>query len=88
MLGCILDKVRDELWQKDEPSLDEVISVGKRIEHSIKCVNILKKDVDKKTEVHIIQQGNVPAKGKKFVNNSKPAQRVPGKGNSSELSSR
>ena len=58
MLGCVLDKVRDELWQKDEPTLDEVVNVGKRIEHSIKCVKILKDDVEKKQQVHTIQHQN------------------------------
>lgn len=44
MVGCSIEKVRKELWMRDEPSLDEVLQVAKRIERSLKCVDIIKKD--------------------------------------------
>ena len=43
VLKCYHDKVREELWLKDEPPLEEVLLVAKRIEHMMKCVNELSK---------------------------------------------
>lgn len=44
MLGCTSEKIREELWIRDEPSLDEVLQVAKRVEHTLVCVDTLKKD--------------------------------------------
>ncbi|KAJ1211493.1 hypothetical protein NDU88_006853 [Pleurodeles waltl] len=38
VLKCSSDKIREELWLKDEPPLEEVIMVAKRVEHMLKCV--------------------------------------------------
>ncbi|KAJ1097700.1 hypothetical protein NDU88_002817 [Pleurodeles waltl] len=43
MLGCNIEKIQEELWLKYEPSLDDVLVVAKRIEHSLKCVDFIKK---------------------------------------------
>ncbi|KAJ1181402.1 hypothetical protein NDU88_006609 [Pleurodeles waltl] len=43
VLRCCSDKVREELWLKDEPRLDEVVSIAKRVEHMLKCVGELSK---------------------------------------------
>ncbi|KAJ1188336.1 hypothetical protein NDU88_005097 [Pleurodeles waltl] len=43
VLRCCSDKVREELWLKDEPPLDEVVSIAKRVEHMLKCVGELSK---------------------------------------------
>ncbi|KAJ1205335.1 hypothetical protein NDU88_000770 [Pleurodeles waltl] len=51
MLGCKMDKVRDELWLLDDPHLDEVILLAKRIEHSVKCVEAMKKQEYKEVSV-------------------------------------
>ncbi|KAJ1118927.1 hypothetical protein NDU88_007114 [Pleurodeles waltl] len=40
VLKCCSDKIR-ELWLKDEPPLEEVIIVAKRVEHMLKCVKEL-----------------------------------------------
>ena len=76
MVGCNLEKVRNELWQKDEPTLEEVLKIGKCIEHSIKCVNILKKDVEKKPEVQAIQYNKGYMGDKKNSTNFKAIQPV------------
>ncbi|KAJ1088273.1 hypothetical protein NDU88_001431 [Pleurodeles waltl] len=47
MLGCSIEKVCDELWLKDEPPLEEVLNVAKKIEHSLKCVEVMKNSSDK-----------------------------------------
>ncbi|KAJ1165509.1 hypothetical protein NDU88_005936 [Pleurodeles waltl] len=44
MLGCHIKKVREELWLRDEPNLEEVLAIAKKIEHSLKCVDIVKND--------------------------------------------
>ena len=49
VLRCYNDKVREELWLKDEPPLEDVILVEKRIEHMMQCVKELSKDM--KSEV-------------------------------------
>ncbi|KAJ1153148.1 hypothetical protein NDU88_005910 [Pleurodeles waltl] len=41
VLKCSSDKIREELWLKDEPPLEEVIIVAKRVEHMLKCVKEL-----------------------------------------------
>ncbi|KAJ1206102.1 hypothetical protein NDU88_001511 [Pleurodeles waltl] len=41
VLKCCSDKIREELWLKDEPPLEEVIIVAKRVEHMLKCVKEL-----------------------------------------------
>ncbi|KAJ1151124.1 hypothetical protein NDU88_003911 [Pleurodeles waltl] len=51
MLGCKMDKVCDELWLLDDPHLDEVILLAKRIEHSVKCVDVMKKQEYKEVSV-------------------------------------
>lgn len=42
VLRCNSDKLREELWMKDEPSLEEVLIVAKQVEHMMKCVGKLK----------------------------------------------
>ena len=47
--------MREALWQRDDPSLDEVLAVAKRIEHSLRCVDIIKKENDiAKNSIHQI----------------------------------
>ncbi|KAJ1208139.1 hypothetical protein NDU88_003528 [Pleurodeles waltl] len=41
VLKCCSDKIREELWLKDEPPLEEVVIVAKRVEHMLKCVKEL-----------------------------------------------
>ncbi|KAJ1098430.1 hypothetical protein NDU88_003541 [Pleurodeles waltl] len=41
LLKCCSDKIREELWLKDEPPLEEVVIVAKRVEHMLKCVKEL-----------------------------------------------
>ncbi|KAJ1118668.1 hypothetical protein NDU88_006856 [Pleurodeles waltl] len=36
VLKCSSDKIREELWLKDEPPLEEVILVAKRVEHMMR----------------------------------------------------
>ena len=43
VLRCSNDKVREELWLKDEPPLEEVILVAKRVEHMVYCMKELSK---------------------------------------------
>ena len=43
VLRCFNEKVREELWLKDEPPLDDVILVAKRVEHMMRCVSELSK---------------------------------------------
>lgn len=43
VLRCSSDKIREELWLKDEPPLDEVMIIAKRVEHMLKCVSELSK---------------------------------------------
>ncbi|KAJ1192178.1 hypothetical protein NDU88_001490 [Pleurodeles waltl] len=43
MLRCLSDKVRQELWSKDDPPLHEVIVLAKRVEHTLACVEELEK---------------------------------------------
>ncbi|KAJ1199709.1 hypothetical protein NDU88_003542 [Pleurodeles waltl] len=43
MLRCSSDKVREELWSKDDPPLHEVVALAKRVEHSLACVEELEK---------------------------------------------
>ncbi|KAJ1154859.1 hypothetical protein NDU88_007602 [Pleurodeles waltl] len=58
MLGCKMDKVRDELWLLDDPHLDDVILLAKRIEHSVKCVDVMKKQEYK--EVSVVRKDSRP----------------------------
>ncbi|KAJ1197985.1 hypothetical protein NDU88_001829 [Pleurodeles waltl] len=51
MVGCKMDKVRDELWLLDDPHLEELILLAKRIEHSVKCVEVMKKQEYKEESV-------------------------------------
>ncbi|KAJ1215286.1 hypothetical protein NDU88_002895 [Pleurodeles waltl] len=41
VLKSCSDKIREELWLKDEPPLEEVVIVAKRVEHMLKCVKEL-----------------------------------------------
>ncbi|KAJ1200910.1 hypothetical protein NDU88_004731 [Pleurodeles waltl] len=41
VLKCSSDKIREELWLKDEPPLEEFIIVAIRVEHMVKCVKEL-----------------------------------------------
>ncbi|KAJ1189909.1 hypothetical protein NDU88_004006 [Pleurodeles waltl] len=43
MLRCSSDKVREELWSKDDPPLHEVVALAKRVEHTLACVEELEK---------------------------------------------
>ncbi|KAJ1178271.1 hypothetical protein NDU88_003518 [Pleurodeles waltl] len=43
MLKCSSDKVRQELWSKDDPSLQEVVTIAKSIEHTLACVEELER---------------------------------------------
>ncbi|KAJ1197619.1 hypothetical protein NDU88_001475 [Pleurodeles waltl] len=44
ILGCHIEKVREELWLRDEPPLEKVLAIAKKIEHSSKCVDAIKND--------------------------------------------
>ena len=44
VLRCQNDKIREELWLKDEPPLEDVILVAKRIEHMMHCVDEISKN--------------------------------------------
>lgn len=39
VLKCKCDKMREELWLKDEPPLKELLVISKRVEHMLKCVS-------------------------------------------------
>ncbi|KAJ1088054.1 hypothetical protein NDU88_001213 [Pleurodeles waltl] len=43
MLECKYDKVREALWAKNDPSLDEVLIIAKQVEHSMSCIENLRK---------------------------------------------
>ncbi|KAJ1180606.1 hypothetical protein NDU88_005827 [Pleurodeles waltl] len=43
MLECKCDKVREALWAKNDPSLDEVLIIAKQVEHSMACIENLRK---------------------------------------------
>ncbi|XP_078503220.1 olfactory receptor 2B6-like [Lissotriton helveticus] len=43
VLRCSSDKIREELWLKDELPLDEVMGIAKHVEHMLKCVGELSK---------------------------------------------
>ena len=51
LLNCSIDKVREELWLKDDPPLNEVLIVAKQVEHMLSCVHEIKKDSTIKEEV-------------------------------------
>ncbi|KAJ1188074.1 hypothetical protein NDU88_004839, partial [Pleurodeles waltl] len=44
MLKCSSDKIRQELWSKDDPTLHEVITIAKGVEHTLACVGELEKN--------------------------------------------
>ncbi|KAJ1105850.1 hypothetical protein NDU88_003254 [Pleurodeles waltl] len=44
MLKCSSDKIRQELWSKDDPTLHEVITIAKGAEHTLACVGELEKN--------------------------------------------
>ncbi|KAJ1129632.1 hypothetical protein NDU88_007998 [Pleurodeles waltl] len=52
MLRCASDKIRQELWSKDDPTLQEVIVLVKSVEHTMACVDELEKE--KKVDVNKI----------------------------------
>ncbi|KAJ1215784.1 hypothetical protein NDU88_003391 [Pleurodeles waltl] len=52
MLRCASDKIRQELWSKDDPTLQEVIALAKNVEHTMACVDELEKE--KKVDVNKI----------------------------------
>ncbi|KAJ1108132.1 hypothetical protein NDU88_005514 [Pleurodeles waltl] len=54
MLKCSSDKVRQELWSKDDPSLQEVVTITKSIEHTLACVEELERS--KHPEINNISQ--------------------------------
>lgn len=58
MLGCSVGKVRSDLWQKDEPALEEVISFAKQIEHSLKCVDVITKCENKDNTVLYVKSNS------------------------------
>ncbi|KAJ1127413.1 hypothetical protein NDU88_005815 [Pleurodeles waltl] len=43
MLKCSSNKVRQELWSKDDPSLQEVVTIAKSVEHTLACVEELER---------------------------------------------
>ncbi|KAJ1180729.1 hypothetical protein NDU88_005946, partial [Pleurodeles waltl] len=43
MLRCSSDKVRQELWSKDDPPLHKVIILAKSVEHTLACVEELER---------------------------------------------
>ncbi|KAJ1200309.1 hypothetical protein NDU88_004133 [Pleurodeles waltl] len=44
MLKCSSDKIRQELWSKDDPPLQEVVTIAKGVEHTLACVGELNKN--------------------------------------------
>ncbi|KAJ1186206.1 hypothetical protein NDU88_002989 [Pleurodeles waltl] len=61
MLRCASDKIRQELWSKDDPTLHEVIILAKGVEHTLACVEELEKQ--RKVEVNKIVMKGESAKG-------------------------
>ncbi|KAJ1112157.1 hypothetical protein NDU88_000425 [Pleurodeles waltl] len=50
MLGCQIEKIREELWLRDDPPFDEVLAIAKNIEHSLKCVDAIKDSAPNQVE--------------------------------------
>ncbi|KAJ1096990.1 hypothetical protein NDU88_002120 [Pleurodeles waltl] len=44
MLKCSSDTIRQELWSMDDPSLQEVVTIAKSVEHTLACVGELEKN--------------------------------------------
>ncbi|KAJ1121064.1 hypothetical protein NDU88_009192 [Pleurodeles waltl] len=47
MLECKSDKIREALWSKNDPTLEEVLAIAKQVEHSEMCMKDLKKSKEK-----------------------------------------
>ncbi|KAJ1215892.1 hypothetical protein NDU88_003499 [Pleurodeles waltl] len=54
MLECKCDKVREALWVKNDPSLDEVLIIAKQVEHSMACIENLRKSKNLSMEVQAL----------------------------------
>ncbi|KAJ1192462.1 hypothetical protein NDU88_001769 [Pleurodeles waltl] len=44
MLECHIEIVQEELKVIDDPTFDEVLLIAKKIDHPMKCVEVLKKN--------------------------------------------
>ncbi|KAJ1148087.1 hypothetical protein NDU88_000928 [Pleurodeles waltl] len=54
MLECKCDKVREALWAKNDPTLDEVLIIAKQVEHSMACIENLRKSKDASMDSQIL----------------------------------
>ncbi|KAJ1179503.1 hypothetical protein NDU88_004737 [Pleurodeles waltl] len=67
MLKCSSDKIRQELWSKDDPTLQEVIVLAKSVEHTMACVDELEKEKKvEKTDVSKITTKREPNATKNY----------------------
>ncbi|KAJ1115025.1 hypothetical protein NDU88_003253 [Pleurodeles waltl] len=62
MLGCSIEKARESFWNKDNPSLSEVIVIAKMHEHSSACVEEIKRTnfTERECDVHFVSQRKNP----------------------------
>ncbi|XP_078503492.1 fibrocystin [Lissotriton helveticus] len=48
VLACRMERVREELWLKDDPPLREVLIIAKQVEHMLQCVSEIKQHTGEK----------------------------------------